>query len=123
MISYGLTSGQIQRGVRVRHSGKLLVNCANSHPNQKMKSRTGFPNHIFLPYYFARPNFQTSENSLAAGVPSAKNFKKQRKPPMILSFSKIKRFKTLAIFFQRGKNKLEVRDGGGTRWRKFALHL
>jgi hypothetical protein len=75
MISHGLASGQIQRGVRVRHSGRLLVNCANSHPNQKMKSRTGFPNHIFLPYYFARPNFQTSENPSAVRVPFAKNFK------------------------------------------------
>jgi hypothetical protein len=116
MISHGLASGQIQLGVRVRRSGRLLVNCANSHPNQKMKSRTGFPNHIFLPYYFARPNFQTSGNPLAAGMPSAKNFKKSRKLPMILSFSKIKRSKTLAIFFQCGK-KLKVSR------RKFALHL
>jgi hypothetical protein len=43
LISHGLASGQIQRGVRVRRSGKLLVNSASSHPNQKTESRTGFP--------------------------------------------------------------------------------
>ena len=113
--SHGLAGGQIQRGVRVRRSGRLLVNRATRVPTIKRSRNPGFPTHIPALLQFARPNCQKPATTLATSVPSAIICKVSRIP----SFYNVWEdaiFEALSFFFQRGKKLQAIIQ-------KFSLHL